>query len=90
MQVIYLLLLATTIYYYYLLLAIKTGFAQWLSGKESICNAEHIGSIPGSRSREIFPEESHSQRSLAGYSSSDHKELDMTEATEHSHKHAQQ
>ena len=34
----------------YLLLAIKTGFAQWLSGKESICNARDIGSIPGSGS----------------------------------------
>ena len=31
----------------YLLLAIKTGFAQWFSGKESICNAGDIGSIPG-------------------------------------------
>ena len=48
------------------------------------------GLIPGSgRSPEesmgtysvFLPEESHGQRSLAGYGSQGHKELDMTEAT---------
>ena len=31
----------------------------------------------------FFPGKSHGQRSLVGYSSWDHKELDMTKATEH-------
>ena len=57
-------------------------------GKESACNAEDPGSIPGSgrSAREgngnplqYSYRESHGQRSLAGYSPWDHKELDMTE-----------
>jgi len=51
----------------------------WLSGKESLCNAEDTGSIPGSgRSpgegngnpldRVFLPGKSHEQRSLMGYS----------------------
>ena len=35
----------------------------------------------------FLPGESHGQRNLAGYSPSGHKELDMTEATEHSTQH---
>ena len=34
----------------------------------------------------ILPGESHGQRSLAGYSPWHHTELDMTQATWHSHK----
>jgi len=33
----------------------------------------------------FLPGESHGQRSLVGYSPGGHKELDMTEATEHAH-----
>ena len=33
----------------------------------------------------FLPEESHEQRSLAGYSPRGHKESDTTEATEHAH-----
>ena len=36
----------------------------------------------------FLPGEFHGQRSLAGYSPRGHKELDMTEATEHSMQHA--
>ena len=43
-----------------------------------------VGKIPGSRKWQptlvFLPEESHTQRSLAGYSSWSCKELDMTEA----------
>ena len=68
----------------------------WLSGKESAYNAGatgDVGLIPGlGRSlgeRHGNPlqysclENSHGQRSLAGYSQQDRKELDMTEATEY-------
>ena len=34
----------------------------------------------------FLPEESHGQRSLAGCSPQGHKQLDTTEATEHTHK----
>ena len=34
----------------------------------------------------FLPEEFHKQRSLAGYSPQGHKQLDMTEATERTHK----
>ena len=53
-------------------------------------NAGGLGSIPGlgdplekeMATHSIFlPEESHGQRSLAGYSPWGHKELDMTEVT---------
>ena len=33
----------------------------------------------------FFPEKSHGQRSLTGYSPWGHKELDMTEVTKHKH-----
>ena len=71
------------------------GLLQWLSGKESACNAGDAGSIPGSgRSPRrwtqqptlvFLSEESHGQRSLAGYSPQGRKESHMTEATEHAH-----
>ena len=61
----------------------------WLSGKESTCDAEDLGSIPGSgRSpgggkdsplKYSCPGESHGQRSLAGHGPWDHKEADMPE-----------
>ena len=60
-----------------------------LSDKESTCNAEDLGSIPGSRifpwRREWLPTpislpgKSHGQKSLVGCSPWNHKELDMTE-----------
>ena len=71
------------------------GLLQWLSGKESACNAGDAGLIPGSgRSSRwwaqqptlvFLPEESHGQRSLAGYRPQGQKESHMTEATEHAH-----
>ena len=36
----------------------------------------------------FLPGESHGQRSLVGYSSQDHKELDTTEVTWHTHRHS--
>ena len=57
-----------------------------------------LGSIPGWGKipwrREMtthpvsLPRESHGQRSLVGYSPWGHNELDMTEATEHTHSQA--
>ena len=61
------------------------GFPGVSDGKESACNAEDLGSIPG---LEDPLEESMvacssilAWRSLAGYSPLGHKDLDMTEAT---------
>ena len=60
-----------------------------LDGKESACNAGDPGSIPGlgrypgdgngNPLQCILPGEFHGQRSLVGYSSWHHKELDTTE-----------
>ena len=51
--------------------------------------ASWIGKIPWRRAWQptpvFLPGESHGQRSLAGYSPWGHKELDMDEATEHTH-----
>ena len=73
------------------------GLPWWLRSKESACLAGDrggTGSIPGSGSRKIpwrrawqptpvfFPGESYGQRSLAGYSPQDRKELDTTEGSE--------
>jgi len=65
-----------------------SGLPRWLSGKESACNEEDSGSVPGSwRSpgegngnplQYSCLGKSHGQRSLAGYSPWDHVELDMT------------
>ena len=56
-----------------------------------------MGSVPGSgrspggrdwQPTPVFlPGESHEQRSLVGYSPQGHKELDMTEVSEHAHMH---
>ena len=46
-----------------------------------------LGRSPGS-TLVFLPGESHGQRSLAGYSAWGHKELDMTEATQHPCTHA--
>ena len=64
-------------------------------GKESTCKAGDLGSIPrlGRSPRRGYhnplqyscPENSHRQRSLAGYSSWGRKESDMTETTENTH-----
>ena len=72
------------------------GFSGGLVGKESTCNAEDPGNhrfnpwirkIPWGRAWQLSPVflsgESHEWRSLVGYSSWGHKELDMTKATEH-------
>ena len=66
------------------------GLSWWLRGKESACNAEDTGLIPGSRrfpwrrkwqpTPVFLPGESHGQRSLAGSSPGGHKES----TTEHS------
>ena len=69
------------------------GFPGGLDSKLSACNMRDLGSIPGSgRSpgegdgNSVFlPGESHGQRSLAGYSPQDRKELDMTEGLTLSH-----
>ena len=66
-----------------------TGLPQWLSGKESTCNAGdtgHAGSIPGSRrspggGHGNTPGESHGQRSLVGYSPWGPKKSDTTDVT---------
>ena len=63
-------------------------FPWWLSGKESACNAEDTGLIPGQEDlleKEMqpipvfLPGKSHGQRSLAGYSPWGCKESDTTE-----------
>ena len=59
----------------------------WLSGKESVCQAGDLGSIPGSGkspregngSPVFLPGKSYGQRSLEGYSPWGCKELDTTE-----------
>ena len=65
-------------------------FAGGSDGKESACNAEDPGLIPGSRNilwrREwlstlvFLPGESHGQRRLVGYNLWGHGKLDMTNA----------
>ena len=71
---------------------VRLGLPQWLSGKESACSARDTDSIPGSgrscgrghgNPLRILPGESNGQRRLTGYSPQGHKQLDMTEATEH-------
>ena len=71
---------------------IKFGLPQWLSGKESTCNAGDagdVGSIPGlgrypggghgNPLQYSCLENPHGQRSLAGCSPRGHKELDTAE-----------
>ena len=68
---------------------------RWLSGKDSVCNAQDLSSIPGSgRSpggRNGNPlhcsclEKPHRQRSLVGHSPWGHKELDTTERLNNDH-----
>ena len=71
---------------------IKKGFPRWPSGKEPACQCRRCkklglhpwaGKIPWRRKWHptpvFLPGESHGQRSLAGYSSWDHKDLDTTE-----------
>ena len=65
------------------------GFPAGSDGKESAWNAGDLGSIPGmgrspggrpwQPTLVFLPGEFHGQKSLAGYSSWGHKELDMTE-----------
>ena len=75
-----------------------TGLPWWLSyGKESACSVGDLGSTPGLRRspggghgnplQYSFPENSHGQRSLAGYTPWGRKELDMTEQLTHEHTH---
>jgi len=66
---------------------------QWLSGKETVCNAGDPGLIPelgkspeegyGSPLQLSCHGESHRQRSLVGYSPWNHKESNMTEHALH-------
>jgi len=77
----------------------RGGLPQWLSSKESTCNAGDTGDaglIPGSgrspgggKGNPLMPTESHGQRSLVGYSPWGRKESDKTEATERTLTHAQ-
>ena len=65
------------------------GFPGGLDSKESACNAEDLGSIPGlgrspgrghgNQFQYSCLENPHGQRSLTGYSPWDHKESDITE-----------
>ena len=65
------------------------GFPVGSDGKESACNVEDLGSIPGLRRspggghgnphQYSCLEKPHGQRSLVGYSPWDRKESDMTE-----------
>ena len=69
--------------------ATNKAFPGGSAGKESACKAGDPGSVPGSGrspgggngspTLAFWPGESHGQRSLAGYSSWGHKELDTTE-----------
>ena len=74
-----------------LILSICMGLPQWLSGKESACNAGDLGSIPGQEdplegawqpTLVFLPGEFHGQRSLVGYGPCGCKESDTTEVTE--------
>ena len=68
---------------------IALGFPGCSGGKESSCNVQDLGSIPGlgrppwKRERlptpVFLPREFHGQRSLAGYSPQGCKDADMTE-----------
>jgi len=59
------------------------GFPSGSDSKESACSAGDPGSVPWRRewlpTPVFLPEESHGQRSLAGYSPWDLRELDVTE-----------
>ena len=66
----------------------EKGFTGGSESKESTCNAGDLGLIPGLRRYSgegngnppvFLPGESHGQRSLAGYSPWDYKELNKTE-----------
>ena len=69
------------------------GLPWWLSGGESACQCRRcqfdpwVGKIPWRRkwlpTPLFLPGEFHGQRSLAGYSPWDHKELDTTEQLTH-------
>ena len=69
------------------------GFLGGSDGKESACNTGDPGSIPvlgrspggghGNPLQYSCLENPHGQRSLAGYSPWDHKELDTTDTTQH-------
>ena len=78
----------------------KIGVSGGSDGKESKCQCRRcrfdpwVGKIPWRRERQptpvFLPGESHEQRSLVGYSSWGHKELDTTEQlSTHTHKQAQ-
>ena len=71
------------------------GFAQWLSSKESSCNAGDMGLIPGrgrspggglgSPTPVFLLGESHGQRSLGGCGPWGRKESDTIEAMKHNY-----
>ena len=69
------------------------GLPRWFSGKESTCQCRRYRFNPWVRkipwrgkwqpTPVFLPGESHGQRSLVGYSSWGHRELNTTEATQH-------
>ena len=76
------------------------GFPGGASCKELSCQCRRhkrlgfnswVGKIPWRRAWQhasvFLPGKSHGQRSLAGYSPWGHKELDMTEVTQHTYRH---
>ena len=67
-----------------------SGFAQWLSSKESSCNAGDMGLVPGSGRSPggglgSPTPESHGQRSLGGCGPWGRKESDTIEAMKHNY-----
>ena len=65
---------------YYNIYNFRLGFPGSSEGTESACKDGDLCSVSGvGRSLVFLPEESHGQRSLAGYSAWGHKEFDKTE-----------
>ena len=84
----FLVVFAHFVYLCHILVILKWGFPGGSDSKESACNGEDPGSIPGlgrfpgegkATHSSILPGESHEHRSLAGYSPRDCKKLDTAE-----------
>ena len=89
--------------WYFIIAILPLGLPRWFSGKEPACQCRRhkrcgfnpwVRKIPWSRRWQptpvSLPGESHGQRSLAGYSPRDRKELDRTELLNtdtHTHTH---
>ena len=64
--------------------------SQWLSSKESACNAGNLGSIPGEGNGfplHFLPGTFHGQSNVTGYNPRGYKESDMIE--QHTHTYIQ-